>query len=289
MNLSSGKYTNNNCINSFTLKKDFLNKTLLLKVFIYLSLFFLFLSVLLFKPFLCEISADSYTQTQDFIDITAESAVVMDYDTKRILWEKNSDEKFYPASTTKMLTAIVAIENIPNLNETVSISKSASGRNSSFFEFKTGDKITLLDLLKAALIISHNNATIALAEYVSGSEPEFVELMNKKASKLGAYNTFFQNTNGLDTDYPEHKTTAKDLAIIANYCLKNDLFKQIVSTKKDTITINDEKIEITNTNFLLNYGYIKGVKTGFTENAGGCLVAYSEKNELNLISVILDK
>ena len=211
----------------------------------------------------------------------------MDYDTGRILWEKNSDKTLYPASTTKMLTAIIAIEKIPDLNETISISKNASGRNNSFFPFEIGDKITLLDLLKAALIISHNNATIALAEYVSGTESEFVELMNKKAKEIGAYNTNFQNTNGLDLNYPDHKTTARDLSIIASYCLKNDLFKQIVNTKKDVITINDEKIEISNTNILLYFNYVKGVKTGFTENAGGCLVAYSEKQDLNLISVVL--
>jgi len=327
MNLNSRKWTAktiNNHFNLIELKKPFLSKTPLFKVLSYLLLFILFLSFFFFKPLILdnnfeiraeiepevsaeinaeidteiepeidteidsEINAYSSTRMQDFIDITAESAIVMDYDTKRILWEKNSDRLMYPASTTKMLSAIVAIENIPDINETVIISKNASGRNNSFFAFKTGDEITLLDLLKAALIFSHNNATIALAEYISGSEQEFVELMNKKANKLGAYNTFFLNTNGLDIDYPEHKTTAKDLAIIAHYCLKNDLFKQIVSTIEDTITINDEKIEIKNTNNLLSYNYIKGIKTGFTENAGGCLVTYSEHNGLNLISIVLN-
>jgi len=327
MNLNSRKWkarTINNHFNLIESKKPFLNKTSWFKVLSYLLLFILFLSFFFFKPLIrdnnieiraeiepgisveiepgidtetdheidtaidSEVDAYRSTRMQDFIDITAESAIVMDYDTKRILLEKNSDRMMYPASTTKMLSAIVAIENIPDINETVTISESASGKNSSFFSFKTGDEITLLDLLKAALIISHNNATIAIAEYISGSEQEFVELMNKKANKLGAYNTFFFNTNGLDTDYPEHKTTAKDLAIIADYCLKNDLFKQIVSTIEDTITINNEKIEIKNTNNLLNYNYIKGIKTGFTENAGGCLVAYSEHNGLNLISVVLN-
>mgnify|MGYP005847432737 CR=1 FL=1 len=257
---------------------------------VFLSLFFLFFSTFFFKTSLNEVRADNeilQEQKQDFIDITAKSALIMDKYTGEILWGKDIDEKLYPASTTKMLTAIIAIENIPDLNVAVNISRNASGRNSSFFSFKAGDKITLMDLLKAALITSHNNATIALAEYISGGEQEFVKLMNKKAKEIGAYNSFFQNTNGLDTNYPEHKTTARDLAIIAGYCLKNDLFKKLVETKKDIITINDKEIEIKNTNFLLNYGYIKGVKTGFTENAGGCLVAYSEKNGLNLISVVL--
>jgi len=144
-----------------------------------------------------------------------------------------------------------------------------------------------MDLLKAALINSNNNATIAIAEYMSGSEKEFVELMNEKAKEIGAFDTFFQNTNGLDTNYPEHKTTARDLAIIAKYCMNNEIFKNIISIKNDYIIINDEKVDIFNTNILLFFDYIKGIKTGFTKNAGHCLVLYSERQGLKLITVVL--
>jgi len=225
--------------------------------------------------------------SNEFIDITAEAAIIMDYDSGKILWEKNSREMLYPASTTKMMTGIIAIENITDLNEIVKISRNASGTNSSFFPFKIGDRISVMDLLKAALINSNNNATIAIAEYMSGNEKDFVKLMNEKAKEIGAFDTFFQNTNGLDTGYPEHKTTARDLAIIAKYCMNNELFKRIINIKNDYIFINDEKIDIFNTNILLFFDYIKGIKTGFTKNAGYCLVLYSERQGLKLITVVL--
>jgi len=225
--------------------------------------------------------------SNEFIDITAEAAIIMDYDSGKILWEKNSSEKLYPASITKIMTGIVAIENLTDLNEIVKIPRNASGTNSSFFPFKIGDRISIMDLLKAALINSNNNATIAIAEYVSGSESDFVKLMNEKAREIGARDTFFQNTNGLDTKYPEHKTTAMDLAIIAKYCMNNELFRKIISIKNDYIIINDKKVDIFNTNILLFFDYIKGIKTGFTKNAGHCLVLYSERQGLKLITVVL--
>jgi len=247
--------------------------------------FFIFLILTLIICF--TIAPKHLNASNEFIDITAEAAIIMEYDSGKILWEKNSNEKLYPASTTKIMTSIVAIENIANLNEIAEISKNASGTNSSFFPFKKGDKISIMDLLKAALINSNNNATIAIAEYMSGSEKEFVELMNEKAKEIGAFDTFFQNTNGLDTNYPEHKTTARDLAIIAKYCMNNEIFKNIISIKNDYIIINDEKVDIFNTNILLFFDYIKGIKTGFTKNAGHCLVLYSERQGLKLITVVL--
>jgi D-alanyl-D-alanine carboxypeptidase (penicillin-binding protein 5/6) len=235
-----------------------------------------------------EFEINNEDSVDDYINVTAESAIVMEYDTGEILWEKNSSSSMYPASITKILTAIVAIENIDNFNETITISKNASGRNNSFFRFDTGDEISLIDLLKASLISSHNNATIALAEYVSGSVDDFVKLMNLKAREIGAKDTFFQNTNGLDTEFSDHKTTSKDIAIITKYCLEDNLFRNIVNISEDVIEINDEEIEIFNTNKLLEYDYIKGVKTGYTKNAGFCLVIYSEKDALNTITVILN-
>lgn len=222
------------------------------------------------------------------IDINAESAVVFNYDTGDILWEKNSDSKIYPASLTKMLSAIIAIENIDNLDEVIKIPKNAAGRNHSAFRFKAGDRINLIDLLKAALICSHNNATIALAEHVSGNTEDFVRLMNLKANEIGADNSFFENTNGLDDIFPDHKSTALDMAKIASYCMKNEQFRELAGTGEDVIKINDREIEITNTNTLLEYNYIKGIKTGYTSNAGFCIALYSEKEDLKIITVILN-
>lgn len=257
-------------------------------IVVYLLIFLLLFSVLFFlNP--DEVYCDSDDALyDDEIDIVAESAVIVDYETGDILWGKSSSKLMYPASTTKMLSSIVAIENIDNFEEIIKISKNASGRNHSAFRFRTGDKISLLDLLKAALIISHNNASIALAEYVSGNVEDFVKLMNIKAKEIGAENSFFQNTNGLDDNFPHHKSTAIDLAKIASYCMKNKLFSEIVNTGEDTIKINDKEIEITNTNKLLNYDYIKGIKTGYTINAGFCRAVYSEKENLKLITVILN-
>lgn len=233
------------------------------------------------------IYADIIALSSEHIDITAEAAIIYDTDNGIVLWQKNSLEKMFPASTTKMLTAIVAIERIQDFDEVVRISANASGRNNSFFPFRTGQEITLRDLLKAALISSHNNATIALAEYVSGSEEQFLKLMNAKAIEIGAVNTYFENTNGLDSEYPMHNTTAFDLALIADYCMENEMFAEIVGSKKDVITLGDEKLDLYNTNSLLFFDYIKGIKTGFTNNAGHCLAVFSERRDLNLLIIVL--
>jgi len=257
-------------------------------IFVYLLIFLILFSVLFFlnpDKVYCDSDDALY---DDEIDIVAESAVIVNYETGDILWEKNSSKLMYPASTTKMLSSIVAIENIDNFEEITEISKNASGRNHSAIIFRTGDKISLIDLLKAALISSHNNAPVALAEYVSGNVEYFVKLMNIKAKEIGAENSFFHNTNGLDDKFPDHKSTAIDLAKIASYCMKNELFREIVSMREATIKINDKEIEITNTNKLLDYDYIKGIKTGLTNNAGFCVVLYSEKENLKLITVILN-
>jgi len=257
-------------------------------IFLYLLIFLILFSVLFFlnpDKVYCDSDDSLYN---DEIDIVAESAVIVNYETGDILWEKNSSKLMYPASTTKMLSSIVAIENIKNFDEITEISKNASGKNHSAFKFITGDKISLIDLLKAALISSHNNAPVALAEYVSGNIEDFVKLMNIKAKEIGAENSSFYNTNGLDDNFPDHKSTAIDLAKIASYCMKNELFREIVGTREDTIKINDKEIEITNINKLLDYDYIKGIKTGYTINAGFCVVLYSEKENLKLLTVILN-
>ena len=260
---------------------------------VYSRILILLIVVLLFSSFLFLNPNKIYGDDQkasynNKIDISAESAVILNYDTGDILWEKNSGKFMYPASTTKILSSIIAIENINDFDQVVEISKNSSGRNHSAFRFRTGDRISLMDLCKASLICSHNNATIALAEYVSGSVEDFVELMNKKAEEIGAENSFFKNTNGLDDEFPDHRSTARDMAIIAGYCMENEIFKEIVNTREDTIIKNDQEVEITNTNNLLDYDSIKGVKTGYTNNAGYCIVLYSEKNDLRLITVILN-
>jgi len=227
------------------------------------------------------------TRGDNEVRVAAKSAIVVDYDTGNVLWEKNPDEPMYPASTTKMMTAIVVIENIENPSKKVRISKRASATRYSPFTLKEGNKVSLEDLLKAALISSHNGAAVALAESVSGSVNDFVGLMNEKAKEIGAENTHFKNPTGFDYTYPKHKSTARDLALITMYCLENDLFWEIVSTRKDSIVVNGRKLSISNTNKLLRYDYVRGVKTGYTRNARHCLVLFSERGGKRLITVIL--
>ncbi|MCJ7471836.1 MAG: D-alanyl-D-alanine carboxypeptidase [Actinobacteria bacterium] len=233
-------------------------------------------------------SNNGFALYEDEIDIEAQTAILMDYRTGNILWEKQSKASVYPASITKIMTGILAIENIDDLDQIFLIPDSATGVNHSVFRFSKDDSITLLDLLKASLISSHNNATIALGEYISGSVEEFVEFMNAKAVDIGAFSTNFENTNGLDSEYPDHKTTAYDIALIAKYAMENELFREIVGTESDTIILNDESILLENTNKLLKYDFIKGIKTGYTENAGFCLASFSDLDDRELIAVVLN-
>ena len=270
--------------NLTSLSKNIIKSTIL---FISFLLFSVFSSYLLFPPSNIYGEENSKAVPAERIGTVAASAIVMDYNTGEIYWEKNINSEMYPASTTKMMTAILAIENIKDFNQKIKISQNASGSNNSSITFRKGDEITLIDLLKAALIVSTNNAAIALAEYVAGDTEKFVDMMNKKAKEIGALNTNFENTNGLDSKFPLHKTTAVDLAKIASYCMKNELFKEIVSTKEAVIHINKKGLNIINTNTLLSEDYIAGIKTGYTENAGFCLVTYSKKNNMELITVVL--
>jgi D-alanyl-D-alanine carboxypeptidase (penicillin-binding protein 5/6) len=252
---------------------------------VFLSIFFIF-------TLLALIGASIFIQAGELFadnspDVTAEAAIIVECKTQDILWQKNPDAELFPASLTKIMTCIVALEQIQDLNEIIKMPKMASSTNNSFFPLRTGDEISLGDLIKAALINSHNNATIALAIHLSGSEEEFVKLMNEKAREIGAFHTNFQNTNGLDSNSPQHKTTARDLALIADYSMKNDTFRQIVSKKEDNITINGEEIYLFNTNILLFFDYIKGIKTGFTNNAGYCEALFSSREGLEIISVVL--
>jgi serine-type D-Ala-D-Ala carboxypeptidase (penicillin-binding protein 5/6) len=263
------------------------------KIFLLLLIFFLTISFFVFfnnsnifcSPDVASLDAVNYGVD---IDINAESAVIIDYRTGDILWEKNSSARMYPASLTKMLSAIIAIENIDDFYETVEISDNAAGRNHSSFTFRTGDEISLIDLLKAALISSHNNAAIAIAEHVSGNLEDFVVLMNTRAVEIGARDSSFENPNGLDDEFPLHISNSIDMAKIASYCMKNELFSKIVNISKDKIKVNEKEIEITNTNDLLEDGYIKGIKTGHTNNAGFCMAIYSIKDNIELITVVLN-
>ena len=227
----------------------------------------------------------------------SESAVLLDFDTGRVLFSKNPDTRLYPASTTKIMTGILAIENL-NMDTVVSISQTAIDvdRDGSNMGLLWNEEISILDLTYGLLVHSANDAANALAENVSGSIDEFVVLMNKKAAELGMTNTNFVNTHGYHND--NHYTTAKDLSILCSYAMKNELFRQIVATPQYQIAPTNKYEEIrymTSNNALINpnkgrtylYSAAKGIKTGHTSVAGACFTCYAERDNTKLITVTM--
>lgn len=219
--------------------------------------------------------------------ITAASYLLMDAHTGRVLLEHNGQEKRPPASTTKILTSITAID-LANLDELVIVSSNADRVGDATIYLSTGEVFDLRSLLLGALIKSGNDATVAIAEQVAGDEKLFMDLVNRKARILGAVNTEFFNPHGLPHD--QHVTTAYDLGIITQYAMKNPVFAAMVKTKETTITSfnTGRTVYLTNTNKLLwKNDEIIGVKTGTTNKAGKCLVSAARRDGKILIAVVL--
>lgn len=220
--------------------------------------------------------------------VSAASAVLMDVTTGDILYGKQADTQRPPASTTKIMTAILGLE-LGSPDEVVTVSKKAAAVGEATLHLDPGEKITLYELITGALVRSGNDACVAIAEHISGSEEQFVKLMNKKAMALGAQNTNFVNTNGLPRK--EHYTTAKDLAIMARHGMQIPQFASITRQKETEIHFLEPDVfmDLRNTNKLLwNYPYANGVKTGTTTAAGKCLVASATKDERQLLAVVLN-
>lgn len=222
--------------------------------------------------------------------VAADAAVLVDASTGQVLYEKNGAKRRAPASLTKIITCIIALE-YGHLGEVVTVSRKAGTTSiGSTIGLNRGDKITLGNLVEAALISSANDSTVAIAEHIGGSHEAFIHLMNKKAVALGAFNTRFKNTNGYSS--PNHYSTARDLAVITRYALQNPTFNGLVKTKKATIAWYDpvKEKEVTNTNRLLvnqEYPGIDGVKTGTAVRAGKCLIASATRDGRRLIAVVL--
>lgn len=223
-------------------------------------------------------------------DITAKSAILIDAKTGQILYDKNSSLRCAPASTTKILTAIIAIES-GRLDEEVKVSARAAGTGGSSLYLYAGQIITLRELVTGLMMRSGNDAAVAIAEHLAGSVNGFVEIMNQRAQLLGAYNSHFRNPNGLNA--PGHYSTAFDLAWMARYALTNPIFADVVSTKETNIEWLDRKghnqdRNLRNTNRLLwMFEEADGVKTGTTSQAGPCLVASATRDNQKLIAVVL--
>lgn len=214
--------------------------------------------------------------------IEAEAAIVMDAATGRVLYDKNAYSKRSIASTTKIMTAILAIEH-GNLDELVTVSKRAAAIGGSTIHLKAGEKLSLRDLLYGLMLNSGNDAAIAIAEHIGGTVEDFAGMMTKKARELGAKNTNFKTPHGLDT--PEHYSTAYDLALITRYALQNEVFNEIVRTQYAQIPGRS----LHNTNEMLDlYTGADGVKTGYTGQAGRCLVTSATRGGFRVISVVLN-
>ena len=225
------------------------------------------------------------TSNSTFPSINSRSYVVIDRKTNSILVGKNEHIKKKMASTTKIMTAIVIIENY-NLDTIVEVSKKAANTGGSRLGLKTGNKISIRDLLYGLMLCSGNDAAVALAESTCETVSNFAILMNEKAKTLGLNNTHFVTPHGLDAD--EHYTTAYELALLSDYALKNKTFLKIVGTKNYTISINNYPKNLNNTNELLgNLNGVYGIKTGFTNGANRCLVSACKRNDMDIICVVL--
>lgn len=221
-------------------------------------------------------------------DISAECACLIEAKTGKVLFAKNKDLKHAMASTTKIMTALIALEEC-DPEELVCVSASAAATEGSSIYLKAGEKIKMLDLLYGLMLNSGNDAAVAVAEHISGNTDNFCVKMNEKAASLGLTSTSFKNPNGL---YDEnHYSTASDLCILARYAMKNKLFREIVGTKTKTVTLPEASQELyfSNHNKLLwNYSGATGIKTGYTKDTGRCLVSSAEKDGTELICVTLN-
>lgn len=236
-------------------------------------------------------------------NIDSGAAILIETTTGRVLYEKNAYEKMYPASTTKIMTAILTLENC-KLSDTAIVSSNALESIPNGYvtvNLQIGEELTIKDLLYALMVKSANDAAVVLAEHISGSVENFSVLMNEKAKELGCQNTNFVNPNGIHNE--NHYSTAYDLSLIAKHCMKNEIFRKIVSTTSYTLPATNKYESsdrtFSNTNLLImtnnnnrpdNYYYKNaiGIKTGYTSQAKNCLVAGSLRDGLEFISVILD-
>ncbi len=220
--------------------------------------------------------------------VSAQSAILLEADTDEVIYEKNANVRLPMASTTKIMTAIVAME-LADPAMMVEISSQAVGIEGSSIYLYAGERLSLEHLLYALLLESANDAATAIAIALCGSVEAFAEQMNQKAAMLGLSNTHFTNPHGLD--HQNHYTTARDLAVLADYCMENELFRTIVATRRMTIPLHDEegaRLLLNHNRLLRSYEGTIGLKTGFTKRSGRCLVSAAQRNGVTLIAVTLN-
>ncbi len=247
----------------------------------------LFIALLLSLVFIPK----TFAYTDGSLIMNARNGILIEVSTGEILYEKNKDERVAVASLTKMMVQILVLEKIEDgsikWTDVVTASKNASGMGGTQIWLATGEKMSVRDLFKGMSIVSANDATVALAEYVAGSEEKFVELMNKKAKELGLKNTVYKNVTGLDED--GHVSSAYDLSVIARELMKHEQIFEFTSSYEDYIRENTpNKYWLVNTNKLVRfYEGTDGLKTGFTDNAGYSMAVTTKRDGMRLLAIVL--
>lgn len=246
---------------------------------------FLCAFILALSPLATKAHAAEFTDT-----VNAKSAIVMEASSGAVLYEYNADEPLPPASVTKIMTILLVLEAIDEkkiaITDTVTVSDYASSMGGSQVYLKAGEEMSVDDLLKSVVVASANDAAVALAEYVAGSEGTFVSMMNTRAAELGMKNTVFKNTNGLDDSDMGHVTSARDIAIMSREVLRHELIFKYSTIWMDSI--RGGEFGLTNTNRLVRfYRGCNGLKTGSTSKAGFCISATAKRDDMQLICVTM--
>lgn len=222
------------------------------------------------------------------LKLTAQSAILIEASTGRVIWEKDADVRHYPASMTKMMTGILALEKLPPKADVV-ISPNAAATEDCPLEIVAGECLSADNIITGMLMESDNGAAVAIAEAVDGSVSQFVQRMNERAQAIGMSNTHFVNPNGLTE--ANHYSTARDMAKLARFAMNNKKFREIVSTKNQVIhwevPARQQKLAENTNKLLANYNGMNGIKTGWTEAAGGCLAASARRNGVELIAIVM--
>ncbi len=234
------------------------------------------------------LAVNSFAQATEEPKILADSAILVEASTGRIIWEKNSDALREPASMTKMLTCVLALEEL-DPNKEITMSQEALFAEDNTLSWSSSDSVSAQEMITAVMLVSENGGAIALAQAISGNTSRFADLMNDKAKAIGCKNSNFANPNGLPDS--NHYSTASDMARIAVYCMKNPAFREIVGTRRTSIHWlypKDKWSELNNTNELLGkYKGANGIKTGWTKAAGGCLSASAKRGDIELIAIVM--
>lgn len=260
------------------------------KILSFVLVFVMLMACFVIPAMAGDAAEETVAQSPVSLDLACKSAILMDAATGTVLYEQNADEALPPASVTKIMTLLLVMEAIDaeaiKLTDMVSTSTNAASMGGSQIFLEEGEQMSVEDMVKSVVISSANDAAVALAEFVAGSEEAFVERMNKRAEELGMVNTRFENTNGLDDTVENHVTSARDIALMSRELIKHETILKYSSIWMDTI--RNGAFGLTNTNRLVRfYKDATGLKTGSTAKAGFCVSATAKRDGMHLICVVM--